>query len=196
VDGHTSFDQVEIGGANIKLTMNTLFSMFKELEAKLQVGLDRSDGQDIIFHDLAFPSDIKFDRFYSPLNSVGRGPAAFVDIISAWAFASLEQVSTADWLQMKHRATATGLVTNVEAQYTTTMQNKYPVPFVGTVEMVWATDTIKCFRNLQAWQGNGLGDGIKERLVSALRVGIARYKKYCLENLLRGVLRDHVIKSG
>ena len=76
------------------------------------------------------------------------------------------------------------------------MQNKYPVPFVGTVETVLATDTIKCFRNLQAWQGNGLGDGIKERLVSALRVGIARHKRYCLDNLPRGILRDHAIKSG
>lgn len=98
MDDHTSFGQVEIGGANIELTMNTLFSMFKELEAKLQVGLDRSEGQGIIFHDLAFLSEIEFDRFYSPLNSVGHGPAAFMDIISAWAFASLEQISTADWL--------------------------------------------------------------------------------------------------
>jgi hypothetical protein len=99
---------------------------------------------------------------------------------------------------MKHRATATGLgtSTNVEAHYTTTMQNKYPVPFVGTVETVLATDTIKCFSDLKAWQGNGLGDGIKERLVSALRVGIARHKRYCLDNLPRGILQDHAIKSG
>ena len=148
VDGHTSFGQVEIGGANVDLTMNTLFSMVKKLETKVQVGLDRSEGQGIIFHDLAFPSEIDFDRFYLPLNSVGRGSAAFVDIISAWAFASLEQVSTSDWLQMKHCATATGLGTNVEAHYTTIMQNKYPVPFVGTVKTVLATDTIKCFRDL------------------------------------------------
>ena len=196
VDGHTSFGQVEVGGASIELTMNTLFSMFKDLEAKLQVGLDRSEGQGIIFHDLAFPSEIEFDQFYSPLNSVGRGSAAFVDIVSAWAFASLEQISTAEWLQMKHRATATGLGTNVEAQYITTMQNKYPVPFVGAVETVLATDTIKCFQDLKTWQGNGLGDGGKERLVSALRVGIARHKRYCLDNLPKGVLRDHAIKSG
>ena len=99
---------------------------------------------------------------------------------------------------MKHRATATGLGNNVEAQYTTTitMQNKYPVPFVGTVETVLATDTIKFFRDLQAWQGNGLGDGIKKHLVSALCVGIARHKRYCLDNLPRGILRDHAIKSG
>mmetsp|Transcript_32027 Transcript_32027/g.69163 ORF Transcript_32027/g.69163 Transcript_32027/m.69163 type:complete len:124 (+) Transcript_32027:403-774(+) len=123
--------------------MNTLFSMAKELKAKLQVGPDRSEGQGIIFRDLVFPSDIGFDQFYSPLNLLGRGSAAFVDIISAWAFASLKQISTADWLQMKHCVMATGLGTNVEVQYTTTMQNKYPVIFVGTVEMVLATDTIK-----------------------------------------------------
>ena len=97
---------------------------------------------------------------------------------------------------MKRRATATGLGSNMEAQYTTTMQNKYHVPFVGKVETVLATDTIKCFRDLKAWQGNGLGDGIKERLVSALRVGIALHKRYCLDNLPRGILRDHAIKSG
>ena len=88
-----------------------------------------------------------------------------MDIISAWAFDSLGQISTADWLQTKHRTTATGLGSNVEEQYTTTMQNKYSVPFVGTVETVLATDTIKCFCDLKAWQGNGLGDEIKERLV-------------------------------
>jgi len=74
------------------LTMNTLYSMFKDIESKLQVGLDRTEGEGIIFHDLAFPSEIEFDQFYSPLNSVGRIPTAFVDIIfiSAWSFASLE----------------------------------------------------------------------------------------------------------
>ena len=95
--------------------------------------MDRQEGQGIVFHDWAFPSELEFDLFFAPLNSVGRGPTAFVDIISAWSFASLEQISAANFLQMKHRAVATGLGTNVEAQYTTSMQNKYPVPFVGTV---------------------------------------------------------------
>ena len=196
IDANTSFGQIEIGGNTMDLTMNTMFSMIKDLEAKLSVGMDRQEGQGIIFHDWAFPSELEFDLFFAPLNSVGRGPAAFVDIISAWSFASLEQISAADFLQMKHRAVATGLGTNVEAQYTTSMQNKYPVPFVGTVETVLATDVIKCFRDLKSWQGNGLGDGVKERLVSALRVGIARHRRYCLDNLPLGPLRDHAIKSG
>ena len=97
---------------------------------------------------------------------------------------------------MKHRAVAAGLGTNVEAQYATYMQNKYPVPFVGTVQTVLATDIIKCFRDLKSWRGNGLGDGVKERLVLALRVGTARHKRYCLDNLPMGPLREHAVKSG
>jgi len=45
---------------------------------------------------------------------------------------------------------ATGLGINVEAQYTTTMQNKYPAPFVGTVETLLTTDIIKYFCDLQS----------------------------------------------
>ena len=64
------------------LTMNTMFLMIKDLESKLRVGMERQEGQGIIFHDWAFPSELEFDLFFSPLNSVGRGPAVFVDIIS------------------------------------------------------------------------------------------------------------------
>ena len=60
----TSFSQVEISGNRMKHTMNTLYST----ESKLQVGLDRTEGQGIIVHDLAFPSKIEFDQFYAPLN--------------------------------------------------------------------------------------------------------------------------------
>jgi len=58
VDENSYFGHVEVGGSSIELTMNTLYSMFKGLESKLQVGLDRSEGQEITFHDWDFPSEI------------------------------------------------------------------------------------------------------------------------------------------
>ena len=66
VNADASFGQVEIGGNAMELTMNTMFLVIKDLESKLRVGMKCQEGQGIIFHDWAFPSELEFDLFFLP----------------------------------------------------------------------------------------------------------------------------------
>ena len=166
------------------------------LEAKLEVQLDRSKGQGIIFGELAFPSEADFFHWFTPLNSTGRGMAAFVDINTIWVFASLEQVTTADWLQMQQRSMASGYTNMLETQYASAMTNRYPTSLVGAVKGVLPRDTIEAFKSLEGWRGNGMGDGNKERLLVALRQGVDRHRVYCMDNLPPGPYREHALRSG
>lgn len=97
---------------------------------------------------------------------------------------------------MHHRTVATGFSGSVETQYVNTMNNRHPVPFVGAVGVVLATQSIKCFSSVEAWRGNGIGDGTKERLIAALSLGASRHRTYCEDNLAPGPLLEHAIPSG
>ena len=166
------------------------------METKVKVQQDRTKGQGVIFNEWAFPSELEIKRYFGTVKATGRGSAAFVDLISAWSFATIEQVQIADWLQLHHRSVGTGIGTTHKAQYASSMHNCYPVPFVGTVDIVLSTQVIKCFAGLDIWRGNGLGDGTKERLINALRIGIAQHRTYCKDNLRSGTIQDHAIKTG
>ena len=158
--------------------------------------MDRSKCQGVIFRRLAFASEMEFIRWYVSLNPSGKGLAGFVDLITIWVYSSLEQVSTTDFLQMYHKSVSTGFAGNVEAQFINALHNRYPTPFVGSTDVVLATQRIKAFESVDTWRGNGMGDGTKERLIEALRLRVARHRTYCEDNLPAGELREHAIRSG
>ena len=76
------------------------------------------------------------------------------------------------------------------------MTNRYPFPLVGSVRGVLPRDKIDVFSSIEAWRGNGMGDGNKERLLVALRQGVDRHRQYCMDNLPPGEYRDHALRSG
>ena len=196
VDGNTVFGSANVGGNTVDLTVNSLFAMVQKLETQQAVIMNRSKSNSVLFHNLAFSSELEFIRFYTSANPAGSGSAAFVDLISIWAFASLEQVTTTDWLQTYHRSVSTGFTNNLETKYANSMNNRYPVPFVGSAELILSTQIIKMFESLDAWKGSGMGDGNKERLVESMRMGVSRHRTYCMDNLLAGPLREHALKSA
>ena len=196
VDGNTVFGQASVGGGTIDLTVNALFAMIQRLDTQQSVLMNRAKTNGVIFYDLAFASELEFIRYYSAESNMGKGSAAFVDLISIWAFASLEQVSTSDWLQTYHKSVSTGFTNNLETQYANSMNNRYPVPFVGSAEVISTTQTIKMFESYEAWRGNGMGDGSQERLLESLRMGVNRHRTYCRDNMPAGELRDHAIRSA
>ena len=88
---------MDVGGASIDLTFNYLHEMLRSLEARFDVQSDQTKNQGVVFHDQAFPSEQEFLSWYLPLNPSGRGMGGMIDFVSTWAFASSEQVSTAEW---------------------------------------------------------------------------------------------------
>ena len=67
---------------------------------------------------------------------------------------------------------------------------------MGSVDIILPTDRIKIFNSIAAWRGNGIGDGLKERLISSLRLAVARHRTYCEDNLPSGSYREHALRSS
>ena len=62
--------------------------------------------------------------------------------------------------------------------------------------MILPTDRIKIFSSIAACRGNGIGDGLKKRLISSLCLAVARHQTYCEDNLPSGTFREHAIQSS
>ena len=120
----------QISAFGFWVVTSVLSRIASEVESRFCVFI-RTDLNGVIFYDLAFLSELEFMRYYSSMTTMGKGSAAFVDIVSIWVFASMEQVSTLDWLQTYQKLVATGFTNKLETQYTNSMNNRYPVPFVG-----------------------------------------------------------------
>ena len=166
------------------------------LEAKVEIQLERSKSQGVIFHKVAFSSELEFMHWYLKENTTGKGLAAFVDLVSVWSFASLTNETAAEWLQSLSRQKSVGLDNKVEVEFSHSMSTRYPAAFVGKAELITSTQTFKIFDKLVLWRGGGVGDGVKERLLDSLRMGVERQRVYCEDNLPAGVLRDHAIRSA
>jgi len=165
MDGNTVFGSALMGGNQIDLTINSLYAMIQNLESQQAVLLDRSKSRGMIFKDLAFASEAEFCLGSTrKLTSrvMNGGLAAFVDLVSIWVYTVTEQVSTQDWLQTFHRSVATGLTNSIETQYINSMQNRYPIPFVGSATTISATQILKMFESVASWRDHGLGDGTKD----------------------------------
>ena len=75
------------------------------------------------------------------------------------------------------------------------MQNRYPIPFVGSAAAISATQVLKMFESFVACRGYGLGDGTKDKLLQFLRLGVTSHRAYVLDNVPAGPLRAHALKS-
>ena len=97
---------------------------------------------------------------------------------------------------MQQRSIASGFTNMLETHYASTMMNRYLMPLVGPVRGGLPRDTIEVFSLLEAWRGNGMGDGNKERLLIVLCQGVDRHRQYCIDNLPPGGYREHALRSG
>ena len=185
-----------MGGSPVDLTMNSMYAMIQKLEAQQSFLLDRSKSKGMIFKDLVFASETEFVSYCSRENVSNKGLASFVDLISIWVYTAPEQASTPDWVQMFHRSVATGFSTSVETQYVNSMQNRYPIPFVGSAAAISAMQVLKMFESVTAWRGHGLGDGTKDKLLQFLRLGVTSHRTYVLDNVPAGPLHKHALKSA
>ena len=188
--------EVEVGGNRVNVTIGDLLSRIQTLEAKADARSPYIGSGGFSFGKLSFPGETEFTTWFVTANPAGKGLAAVVDIISIWEFSSHEQVSSTDWLQSYHRSTSSGFKSTLEPHYATTFANRYPKAFVGAVDIILPTDRIKIFNSIAAWRGNGIGDGLKERLISSLRLAVARHRTYCEDNLPSGSYREHALRSS
>ena len=76
------------------------------------------------------------------------------------------------------------------------MQNRYPVAFVGSADIILSTQIIKMFETIEAWKGNGIGDGIKERMLSSLRLALSIHRTYCTNSMPAGKLCEMAIRTA
>ncbi len=74
------------------------------------------------------------------------------------------------------RSRKVGLKGSVDVLYAHSMSTRYPTLFVGLVkDQILRTTTIKMFDSHDAWQGDGSGDGNKQRLMDTLAIAIPRH---------------------
>ena len=191
----TSFGHVSAGGATMELTMNNLLSQVRALEARLQSVSDRARSTGVLFHRLAFSSEADFGYWYLANNPSGEGPSAFVDMISIWSFAASES-GTTEWLVDLHRAQSVGFKASPDTLYAHSMTTRYPRVFVGKVDTILSSQTIKMLESVDAWRGNGMGDGFKERLLDQLQYAVQSHASYCEDYLPDGPLRQAALRSA
>ena len=121
----TSFGITTVGNTQIELTMNTLVSMLQTLESRVQAVSDRMRGTGVVFHRLAFASKPKFGRWLlQQHNPLGDGPAAFVDMVPIWSFASSESGAT-EWLVDLHCLQSVGFKASPDMLYAHSMTTRY-----------------------------------------------------------------------
>ena len=186
--------QVDVGGNPVNITARDLLTRIQVLENRPTADYVGNGG--VSFFKLSFTNEMSFTTWFVQQNPTGRAMASVVDLMSLWEFANTDQVKASEWLQTHHRAQGSGFKNTLEPHYATTFANRYPKAFVGTVDMVMPTDKIKIFSSIATWRGNGIGDGMKERLLSAGRLATLRHRQYVEDNLASGTYRDHCIRSA
>ncbi len=76
------------------------------------------------------------------------------------------------------------------------MTTCYPRAFVGKVDTILSSQTIKMLESVEVWRGNGMGDGFKERLSSQLNHAIESHARYCEDYVPDGPVRAAALKSA
>ena len=193
--GDTSFGRTTVGTTEVELTMNALFSQVRSLESRLQAVSDRTRSTGVVFHRLAFASEADFGYWYLSNNPQGEGPSAFVDIVSIWSFSSSESGAT-EWLVDLHRSQSVGFKASPDTLYAHSMTTRYPKAFVGKVDTIRSSDTIKMLASMDDWRGNGMGDGFKERLLDQLQHAVQSHAAYCEDYLPDGPVRQAALRTA
>ncbi len=73
IDANTSFSTWLIGSTSVQITTNILFDKIKELESKFHILQELAKNTNVIFHWIAFSSEVEFNLWYfaeSPLERV------------------------------------------------------------------------------------------------------------------------------
>lgn len=195
-DDDASLEQSVATPAPATADLQAFLSRISTLEAKVEIQMERSKNHGVIFHKVAFSSELEFDQWYLKSDVNGKGLAGFVDLVSIWSFASLSTETAAEWLQSLSHSQSVGLGNKVEVEYSHSMSTRYPSAFVGKAELITATQTFKIFEKLVLWRGGGVGDGIKERLLDSLRIAVDHQRVYCEDTIPPGTVRDHAIRSA
>jgi hypothetical protein len=177
IDGNTPLGVATVGGSKVVISANYLFGMIQELQAKVDVLVERSKNTGVIFGQLAFAFESEFSLWMRAQNPSGSGLADFVDLISIWVFAAGDSVDTLTWLNEAHRAKSLGLKGgNADAMYAHLMTRHYPTSFTGKEKnQILSTTTIKMLETYEAWRGTIMGDGQKERLTTNLQLAANRH---------------------
>lgn len=76
------------------------------------------------------------------------------------------------------------------------MTTRYPRAFVGKVDTILSAQTIKMLESVDAWRGNGMGDGFKERLLDQIQHAVRSHTNYCEDYLPDGPLRQAALRSA
>jgi hypothetical protein len=164
IDNNTPLGVATVGGKEVVISANYLFSMVRELQAKVDILTECSKNTGFIFGQLAYASEAEFTYWLTSHDPSGAGLVGFVEMISIWAFAAGNSVKTATWLNETHHAKSVGLMGgHADAVYTHSMSRHYPTCFVGKEKnMILSTMTIKMLESYDAWRGTIMGNGQKE----------------------------------
>ncbi len=191
----TSFGHVTIGTTSTELTMNAIVNQLTALKSRIQAVAERSRSTGVVFQRLAFGSEPDFGFWYLSNHPSGEGPAAFVDIVSIWSFASTES-GASEWLVDLHRSQSIGFKASPDTVYAHSMTTRYPRVFVGKVDSILSSQTIKMLEPVDAWRGNGMGDGFKERLLDQLQYAVQSHSNYCEDYLPDGPVRQAALRTA
>jgi hypothetical protein len=94
INADTPLGSIQIGGIDTTLTMNMLFLMVWDLQAKVDLLTERSKNMGVIFDCHAFTFESEFTVWYMGKTPSGDGLAAFVDVISIWSFGATNQIDS------------------------------------------------------------------------------------------------------
>ncbi len=181
------------------LIVNMLFTMVRDLEAKVDILTDRSKSTKEIFYRKTFSSEMESIFWFTSRNLVGEGMAAWVDIISIWTFETADIIDTTQWFTKLHWSKFVGLKGSVDVAYVHLMSTCYPTLFVGKAKVqILSTTTIKMFNSHGAWRGEGAWDGNKQWLMDMLVIAVRHYsyRQYFEENLPEGELRAMALHNA
>ncbi len=132
IDGNTPLGVATVGGNKVVISDNYLFSMVRELQAKVDILIEHSKNTGVIFGQLAFASEAEFTYWLASHNPSGAGLAGFVHLISIWAFAAGNSIKTATWLNETCHTKSVGLKGgHADAVYVHSMLWRYSTCFVG-----------------------------------------------------------------
>ncbi len=197
VDMNTPFGNILVGSTPTTVTMTTVFDQIKALETKMGAALQQSSfkNKGVVFQKWAFGSETEFKQWYLADNPSGGGPSAFVDLVSIWAFATSES-GTAKWLTEVHRSKAVGFRASPDTLYAHSMMIRYPKVFVGKAEAILSSHIIHMLTSTEAWRGNGMGDGHKDKLMEQLNYAVQSHTNYCEDFLPDGPVRMLALKTA
>ncbi len=121
IDIDTPLGTVNIGGNATSLMVSMLFTMVRDLQAKVDVLTDWSKGTGVIFNRKAFASESGFLLWFMAKNPSGEGLAGFVDIILFWTFWVSDTGDASQYLVDAEHSKKIGLKGKVEVAYAHSM---------------------------------------------------------------------------